>query len=46
MDDVTPAIAAQYLYALGATENKINVDGAGLALGTSGLTPIQMAAAY
>ena len=46
MDDVTPAISAQYLYALGATENKINVDGAGLALGTSGLTPIQMAAAY
>ncbi len=46
MDDVTPAIAAQYLYELGATESKINVDGAGLALGTSGLTPIQMAAAY
>ncbi len=46
MDFVTPAIAAQYLYELGATENKINVDGAGLALGTSGLTPIQMAAAY
>ena len=46
MDDVTPAIAAQYMYNLGATENKINVDGAGLALGTSGLTPIQMAAAY
>jgi len=46
MDDVTPTIAAQYLYELGATESKINVDGAGLALGTSGLTPIQMAAAY
>ena len=46
MDDVTPAVAAQYLYELGATESKINVDGAGLALGTSGLTPIQMAAAY
>lgn len=46
MDDVTPANSAQYLYELGATENKINVDGAGLALGTSGLTPIQMAAAY
>ena len=46
MDDVTPTIAAQYLYELGATENKINVDGAGLALGTSGFTPIQMAAAY
>ena len=46
MDDVTPAVSAQYLYQLGATESKINVDGAGLALGTSGLTPIQMAAAY
>jgi len=46
MDDVTPTIAAQYLYELGATENKVNVDGAGLALGTSGFTPIQMAAAY
>ncbi len=46
MDDVTPSIAAQYLYELGATENKVNVDGAGLALGTSGFTPIQMAAAY
>lgn len=46
MDNVTPAIGAQYLYELGATENKINVDGAGLALGTSGLTPIQMSAAY
>ncbi|MCE5188922.1 MAG: transglycosylase domain-containing protein [Eubacteriales bacterium] len=46
MDDVTPAVAAQYLYELGATQSEINVDGAGLALGTSGLTPIQMSAAY
>ncbi|MEN6339084.1 MAG: transglycosylase domain-containing protein [Clostridiaceae bacterium] len=46
MEDVTPAVAAEYLYQLGATESKINVDGSGLALGTSGLTPIQMAAAY
>ena len=46
MDDVTPAISAQYLYNLGASADKINVDGAGLALGTSGLTPIQMSAAY
>jgi len=46
MDDVTPDISAQYLYNLGASEDKINVDGAGLALGTSGLTPIQMSAAY
>lgn len=46
MDDVTPSVSAQYLYELGATENQINVDGAGLALGTSGFTPIQMSAAY
>lgn len=46
MDDVTPAVSAQYLYELGATESKVNVDGSGLALGTSGFTPIQMAAAY
>ncbi len=46
MDYVTPQVAAQYLYQLGATESKINVDGPGLALGTSGLTPIQMSAAY
>ena len=39
-------VAADYLVKLGATESKINKDGAGLALGTSGLTPIQMAAAY
>ncbi len=46
MDNVTPAIAANYLYQLGASESKVNVDGPGLALGTSGITPIQMAAAY
>lgn len=39
-------VAADYLVKLGATESKINRDGAGLALGTSGLTPIQMATAY
>ena len=46
MDSVTPVVSANYLYQLGATESKINVDGPGLALGTSGITPIQMAAAY
>ena len=46
MDDVTPAVGANYLYQLGAEEGKVNADGAGLSLGTSGLTPIQMAAAY
>lgn len=39
-------VAADYLIQLGADEDEINRDGAGLALGTSGLTPIQMAAAY
>ncbi len=46
MDDVTPAVGANYLYQLGAEEGHVNADGAGLSLGTSGLTPIQMAAAY
>jgi len=46
MQYVTPSTAARYLELLGANMSKINVDGPGLALGTSGLTPIQMAAAY
>ena len=46
MEYVTPQTAARYLETMGATMSRINVDGAGLALGTSGLTPIQMAAAY
>ena len=46
MDSVTPAVAATYMEKLGANMSKINVDGSGLALGTSGLTPIQMAGAY
>ncbi len=46
MQYVTPAVSASYLKQLGADESKINVDGPGLALGTSGITPIQMAAAY
>ncbi len=45
-EHVTTDVAAQYLINLGATESKVNKDGPGLALGTSGLTPIQMAAAY
>ncbi|MDL2257786.1 transglycosylase domain-containing protein [Eubacteriales bacterium OttesenSCG-928-K08] len=43
---VTPEVGAQYLINLGANASKVNVDGPGLALGTSGLTTIQMAAAY
>ena len=46
MEWVTPEVGAQYLVNLGADPSKINADGSGLALGTSGLTTIQMAAAY
>ena len=46
MEHVTPNISANYMDQLGAEESKINVDGPGLALGTSGLTPVQMAAAF
>ena len=38
--------ATQYLVDLGISESHINADGPGLALGTSGITPLQMAAAY
>ncbi|MBO4562058.1 MAG: transglycosylase domain-containing protein [Clostridia bacterium] len=43
---VTPQVGAEYLIKLGVNPSKINVDGPGLALGTTGITPIQMAAAY
>jgi len=46
MQYVTPELAASYLELLGANMSKVNVDGPGLALGTSGLTPVQMTAAY
>ena len=46
MQLVSPSVAANYMYKLNCTENEINVDGPGLALGTSGITPIQMTAAY
>ncbi|MEL7601944.1 MAG: PBP1A family penicillin-binding protein [Bacillota bacterium] len=45
-DLVWPEVSAEYLSRLGANMSKINVDGPGLALGTSGFTTIQMAAAY
>lgn len=35
-----------YLKRLGINESQINKDGPGLALGTSGITPLQMCAAY
>lgn len=43
---VTPQASQQYLVNLGVDPSRINVDGPGLALGTSGITPIEMAAAY
>lgn len=46
MEWVTPQVGAQYLLNMNAYPDKINADGPGLALGTSGLTTIQMAAAF
>ena len=38
--------SVEYLKKLGIRESQINKDGPGLALGTSGITPLQMCAAY
>ena len=38
--------AVDYLGRLGIPESQLNKDGPGLALGTSGITPLQMCAAY
>ncbi len=45
-DTVNPERAAKYLEQLGVDRSRINVDGPGLALGTSGISPLQMSAAY
>lgn len=45
-DTVTPQVGASYLAKFGIPASRINVDGPGLALGTSGITPIEMASAY
>ncbi|MBR0426506.1 MAG: transglycosylase domain-containing protein [Clostridia bacterium] len=45
-DKVGITRAVQYLERLGIPASQINQDGPGLALGTSGITPIQMCAAY
>ncbi|MDO4568075.1 MAG: transglycosylase domain-containing protein [Clostridia bacterium] len=45
-DIVTTATSKEYLVNLGIDESRINQDGPGLALGTSGITPIEMAAAF
>ena len=38
--------SAEYLRRMGVADKNINVDGFGLALGSSGITPIQMAVAF
>ena len=46
MEHVGVYTAAQYMERLGIPSSQLNLDGPGLALGTSGITPIQMCAAY
>ena len=46
MEDVGIATATEYMERLGIPPAQLNLDGPGLALGTSGITPIQMCAAY
>lgn len=45
-DDVKLERSAKYLELLGVDRSRINMDGPGLALGTSGISPLQMSAAY
>lgn len=45
-DYVKPSRSARFLELLGIDRSRINVDGPGLALGTSGITPLEMSAAY
>ena len=46
MENVGVTTAAEYMERLGIPASQLNLDGPGLALGTSGITPIQMCAAY
>ena len=46
MEDVGVVTAAEYMERVGIPSSQLNLDGPGLALGTSGITPIQMCAAY
>lgn len=46
MEHVGVNTAAEYMERLGIPASQLNLDGSGLALGTSGITPIQMCAAY
>ncbi|MDD3242535.1 MAG: PBP1A family penicillin-binding protein [Eubacteriales bacterium] len=45
MDNVSVTSSVEYLRSMGIT-SALNEDGAGLALGTSGITPVEMAVAY
>ncbi|MBR0136537.1 MAG: transglycosylase domain-containing protein [Clostridia bacterium] len=45
-DYVVPERSAKFLELLGVDRSRIHVDGPGLALGTSGITPLEMSAAY
>ena len=46
MENVGVNTASQYMERLGIPSSQLNLDGPGLALGTSGITPVQMCAAY
>ncbi|MDY3309014.1 MAG: transglycosylase domain-containing protein [Eubacteriales bacterium] len=45
-DYVSPEISVQYLTELGINPSRIHATGSGLALGTSDISPLEMAAAY
>lgn len=46
MNYVGVQLSAEYLRKLGVADKNINVDGFGLALGSSGITPVQMSVAF
>jgi len=46
LNDVTLDTAYEYLLKLGIDPSHINKDGSGMALGTSGITPLELAAGY
>lgn len=46
LEKVGLQVSAGYLENLGVDPSRVNVGGSGLALGTSGITPIEMAAAF
>ncbi len=46
MEEVTPSLAAKYLVNLGVDPSRVKATGSGLSLGTTGITPIEMAGAF